>query len=98
MSALIVIKNPVANLLSHPERWTKKCSARNQNGTSVLPDSEDACSWCLSGAIYKCYPVREVRLRIQTLVMIEIDSIWEWNDKDFRTHEQVLELCQRLGI
>lgn len=31
--------------------WTKRFAAIDENGTSVLPTSPDACKWCLLGAI-----------------------------------------------
>lgn len=98
MSALIVINNRVANLLAHPERWTKQTLARDKNGRAVWFLGEEACCWCLSGAISKCYPNVEDRNRVRKMVEREVGYILGWNDTFERTHEEVHSLCVRLGI
>ncbi len=41
----------VQRLLEKQERWTKGVSARDANGASTYPSSDNACSWCLTGAL-----------------------------------------------
>ena len=45
----------VAELLDSPEKWTRKISARDENGDYVEYDSAWAVCWCLDGAIARCY-------------------------------------------
>jgi hypothetical protein len=46
----------VSELLSSEEKWTKEALARNADGMEVHELDDDACSWCLIGAIHHCYP------------------------------------------
>lgn len=41
------------DFLDSKEKWTKNCLARTAYGNGVLADSQEAVSWCLSGANYK---------------------------------------------
>lgn len=48
---IVTVLKRVRERLSKPEAWTQKASARNSAGWVVGVFAEDACSWCLSGAI-----------------------------------------------
>ena len=45
--------NEMKKLLSDDSRWTKLFYARDANGDSVSPRSDEATCWCISGAIMK---------------------------------------------
>ena len=45
----------VKDLLSSPEKWHKGCYAKDTKGNPVSETGSTAVSWCLMGAIYKCY-------------------------------------------
>lgn len=40
-------------LLSDPSRWVQGSGAVDAKGTPVAAYSEEACRWCLVGAVYK---------------------------------------------
>lgn len=40
-------------LIATPATWTHKAFARNPLGNSVSPTDQDACQWCLVGALRK---------------------------------------------
>ena len=44
-------------LLSKPGAWTQNTLARDHDGNAVTVDSPHACSWCIAGAIMRCYPL-----------------------------------------
>ncbi len=43
----------LSQLLSDKSKWTKGCSARNENNQPVHLYSPDATCWCLAGAVFK---------------------------------------------
>ena len=45
----------VKELFSSEEKWCKKAYARDDQGKAVFSKSQSAVSWCLIGAICKCY-------------------------------------------
>lgn len=45
----------VKELLSNPKNWIQCSFANNKEGKPTKPDAADACSWCLIGAVWKCY-------------------------------------------
>lgn len=83
-------------LLDSPEKWTTKTCARDKNGKQVSSNDSSAVSWCLLGAVDKCYSeehrgvVRKIRNKLG------INLIGEWNDE--QTFENVLKLAKELDI
>lgn len=45
----------VEELLDRPEKWTKLAASRDNEGNPINALNEKSCSWCLVGAIIKCY-------------------------------------------
>jgi len=43
-------------LLSDKSRWTTRACARDINGQPLNINNNDAVSWCILGAIGRCYP------------------------------------------
>ncbi len=84
-------------LLAQPGAWTQHTRARNSKGKMVRTFDEDACSWCLVGALEKCYeskyhiPRNRVHQELQT---------WptSWNDEPERTQEEVVALLKELDL
>ena len=55
METIDIIKN-VREVLSDKTRWERECLAVNHEWERVEPEDEDACAWCLTGAIdYVCF-------------------------------------------
>lgn len=88
----------VKELLTSPEKWTRGESARDINGRPVMTDSKEAVSWCLVGALMKCYrgsKVAYLRTRIGNLLQISVEG---WNDDPNRKFEDVKALVEQLDI
>lgn len=89
----------VKELLNKRERWTRGAFARDIEGIRCEPEDQKAQSFCLYGALQKCYPIFEERriLLIEVRALIN-GSIIEWNDDVTRTYEDVISICERLGL
>jgi hypothetical protein len=42
-----------SEVISTPEKWTTLAFARDEGNRAVSACSEQACKWCLSGAVYR---------------------------------------------
>ena len=42
-------------LINDRSKWTQNANARDDHGGTCYPLEEDACQWCISGAITKVY-------------------------------------------
>lgn len=86
-------------LLSSPEKWTKGEEARDSDGMPCLSEFSKACSWCILGALRKCYRSMLVELDITRRIKLEVGmSVPVWNDAPERTHAEVLEILKRLDV
>lgn len=78
--------------------WTKGAGARRANGASVYPDDNEACRWCILGAVNAAeYHDRELRLRAITKLKAAIPKagIADFNDDPATTHADVLAAFDR---
>lgn len=87
----------IRQLLSEPARWTQGTMARSKSGELVTPRSDDACSWCMFGAVLKvCGTTLEAEgracrvLEIFRRVVYWPQSIPSFNDEYGRKHEDIL--------
>lgn len=96
----------VKDFLNNPKKWTQGANARNKLGEAVNIDSNDACSWCLSGAILACSPphglLRET-LCVSILRSIKelypnFDSIQGFNDHYNTTFEDVKKVLEHANV
>lgn len=81
--------------------WTQGCSARSHGGFPVVPYSDDARCWCLTGSMTAdrvlCTDFA-ARGQVVNIIMKLLEDRNEkpdialWNDAEGRTKEQVLEL------
>lgn len=62
----------IKELLTDENKWTKGSFAKTSNGKPVRYDDENARSWCIEGAIYKCY--NEKRYDIECKILDEINN------------------------
>ena len=90
-------------LLSDPNKWTKDVLARRHDGSPVPPTSPAACSFCIVGALYHCYPSEQamkiwIKLDEEFYDKNDEKGIGDWNDDPSRTHEEVVELLKKLDI
>lgn len=91
-------------LLDSPEKWCQGPYAEDASGEAVDERSPDACSWCLVGAISRCYmPDGDDDLRdylracnaIRKAVGVECGR---WNDAPERTFQEVRDVLLKLDI
>ena len=88
----------VRELLSDETKWTQGTNARDSEGKGVAASSEEACSWCLIGAIFRCYGI-EGSFRVEERVRLSLGSaITKWNDVSWRTFAEVKDLAGHLDI
>ena len=90
----------VRDLLTDESKWCKLDYARNKFGKGIDCDHPNACSWCLVGAIRKCYPDEhydKVRMMYR-LPVIQPSGVTGWNDAPERTFAEVRKLIEELDI
>jgi hypothetical protein len=46
----------VKDFLKDPKKWTKGSLAKDKKDIPISPLSIEACSFCVLGAVKKCYP------------------------------------------
>lgn len=86
----------VRELLANPARWTQGPFARDASGTAVSPGTDEACSFCLVGAVYRVYGNMDLHTLIPHLPAGM--TVPEFNDTKGRTHAEVLDLVVKAGI
>ena len=83
--------------------WTQNALARDKKGRSVTPNSSDACSFSLIGAIRSVEPhvrlqylaVTVLRQSIEELYRISPLGLHEWNDSPETTSEKVFRVIDQ---
>ena len=91
----------VREFLSDETRWTRGLFARNANGEMAFINDEEACQWCLVGAITKVcsgtFNATNVILRAQRYLHLQLDSEYDslggFNDQV--EHKNILEFLDR---
>lgn len=85
----------------HPERWTQFADARNERNKCVAASSDQACKWCLVGALLLVYldeGQKYGEMRRKVLVAADASCVTDWNDAHERTFSEVVELCRKAQI
>jgi hypothetical protein len=103
-------------LFDQETKWTKgsygRCVGRLGTLLSCGSKDEDACCWCLAGAINKCYPGGKTEHgNVYVLLADAIsektghqsdrlahDIIVSWNDAPSRTFQEVYDLVKELDV
>lgn len=100
----------VRELLSDPDRWTKKAMAVDGAGCPVVLYSPEACRWCLLGAMLHVYRSDEeygkaserlysmLRPQLQEFSLSEAFNLVAWNDAEERTYQEVIDLVTKAGV
>jgi hypothetical protein len=87
----------VLELLSSEDKWTQGAFARNKDGVRTDYYAEKAVSWCLIGAIHKCYSDYEEINSIMNRILFTVgEKCYQYNDT--HTYEEVMELIRELDI
>jgi hypothetical protein len=88
-------------LLNKPSSWTQGNLAITKDGVPCNPCSPSAVSWCLMGALDKCYsdPIDRdaARNKIHTEIGEDIPLL-EWNDDMLRTFDHIHFLLKEVRI
>jgi len=84
-------------LLRTKKQWCQGDNAIDNKGRRVKFDDKGAVSWCMYGAIFRCYPttVSEIIRQLSTSLN---SKIWSWNDKSGRKFSEVKALLKKLDI
>lgn len=100
----------VWQLLSSRKRWTRGAFATDEFGNPTPIADPTATSWCLAGAIRKCYdrgPIRTeeyygvnalVQKAIKKVSRGRFGTVCGWNDSSRRTFDQVKALVKKLDV
>lgn len=99
----------VSELIDSPEKWTRQTYFRNENGKSC--HKQDAVQYSLSGALHilrwrLCLFYYGI---IYELLVLEIMHSWperfnpdlpifSFNDHPDTTYDDVMKLCERIGV
>ncbi len=96
----------VRDLLTDKSKWTKGRSACDRNGETTCYDAPNAASWCLAGAIARCYGMGETWDLLATRIydtlsargQLPIGGMGEWNDASERTFVEIRAMVEQLDI
>ncbi len=92
----------VKELLADPARWTKGTFARRVDNEAVASQSEEACKWCLLGAIRRCYVEGEEYTQAHTKLKAAVIKfsgqyrIGTFNDTT--THEDLMKVLEDADV
>ena len=86
----------ISELLNSPEKWTQNVFARDNTGKEVCYNSKEAVCWCLLGAV-RLLPIDEQKIAM-TKIIDKVNSVLQWNDNPNRTHQDVRQLLDELGL
>ena len=81
------------SLIARPDAWTKVFEARDHNNNSCRVFDDDACKYCMVGAIARASLGKRTweRDALQALrLAIGSESVPRFNDHPARTHDEVL--------
>lgn len=86
--------------LLQQKEFCKGVGARNSDGHSVNPHSENAVAFCAIGAIARCYVTNvEIDSAIKKL-RNHLGTLWiaNWSDEKFREKEDVIAVLKELDL
>ena len=87
----------IREMLSDESRWNKEYYALGSDGKPVNIMNEDACSWCLAGAIHIVCPVSEQYGEVISHLKQFIDGkvISSFNDSPDTTYSDIVGLLNK---
>ena len=96
MNALEALRE-ARGLIASPDKWTQRVSARREDGVRVDQASDEACRWCLIGAMGRIAILEKVEneewqkmCRAVARYVPGYQTLEQFNDDLLTTHEQVL--------
>ncbi|PYQ25648.1 MAG: hypothetical protein DMF56_27015 [Acidobacteria bacterium] len=101
----------ISELLTDASKWTQRTYARDEFGDDVAATDPKAVSWCLVGALVKCYaagpdsvPAEQALRAAWARWSTEHEknptasTLTGWNDAFGRTFEEVKQLVEEAGV
>lgn len=92
----------VKELLSRPGAWHKGSYARDHAGRDVTGDDGSACSFCLAGAIYRCYPKdsTEAIRKVENVLLERVGhpGVVLFNDGPNTTYDDIVAVVNEADI
>ena len=85
-------------VIQHPSNWCKRALARNEDDEPVDPVDDDACQWCMQGALdYGNSTVADETFEVLAYVINPdkpkseaLNVIADFQDDERTTHEMVM--------
>lgn len=75
--------------------WCQGSNATDEHGYCVEPRAENACCWCLGGAIDASFLIEDSLWRQFRFILInKIACIPVWNDAQERKREEVIAIAE----
>jgi hypothetical protein len=78
----------VKELLTDESKWTKGAAARNARGVAIFVNQEEACQFCLSGALQKCYGESGPELNDAENRLAE--AVWEYTNEPVHLRDKAI--------
>jgi len=93
----------IQELLTDESKWCKGAVSRTTSEVSLSADHPDAVSWCLLGAIVKCYPATTTQYQIRCRLLEHLgltaeDTLVGFNDRASTTFNDILDLCKKVDV
>jgi hypothetical protein len=95
MLKAVEILTKAKELISSPEHWCQEAYSRDKNGVSCDRKSPDVNSFCIIGSVFKVLDegvTYDEEIKVwKALNNVNGDyAISTWNDKEGRTHDEVM--------
>ena len=91
-----------SEILSSPDKWTKGAYARTKTDTIVGVLDEEACKFCLDGALLRCGLDWDIKTSLEQAILelfpTKSEGIISFNDHPDTTYEDVLEVLESCGL
>lgn len=85
----------IKELYTDESKWTKGAFSRDIDGNEKIFSDDSIVSWCLLGAIDKCYTSGEY-MKIWKLLFNTVGHISNYNDS--HTFKEIKQLVEELDI
>lgn len=92
----------IHELLDKPNAWIKNNLAMDRYGDLCPINSDRAASWCIIGALSKCYSCAEIKelfsTKLKNSPFESSSALVDWNDSPTTTYEMVYNLVKALDV
>ena len=85
-------------LLDSKNKWAHHAFARNRDGLAVNALEDNACQWCVLGAICVCYPNQKENAQASNKLynFLNTKDVGSWNDTS--SYENIFSVLKELDI